>query len=60
MQIRCCFECKKRKLGCHGECEKYKAEKEALKKAKEKAQKAKMESDYIQRTDGIYKRARRG
>lgn len=28
MNIKCCKDCKDRKVGCHGQCEKYITEKE--------------------------------
>lgn len=35
MNITCCYQCTDRKMGCHSECDRYKAEKEALHKAKD-------------------------
>lgn len=42
-KIKCCADCQDRHVGCHGDCEKYKAEREAFDAEKDAIQKKRNE-----------------
>lgn len=55
-KIKCCADCQDRHVGCHGDCEKYKAEREAFDAEKDEIRKKKEE---LSRADSIDHAGRR-
>lgn len=55
-KIKCCADCPDRHVGCHGDCEKYKVEREAFDAEKDEIRKRKEE---LSRADSIDHAGRR-
>lgn len=49
-KIKCCTDCQDRHVGCHGDCEKYKAEREAYEKERDEIRQKK---NQLSRADSI-------
>lgn len=61
MNIKCCYKCQERHVGCHGTCERYKTELEQHLARKDRIKQAKMQDREIGKytADSVKKKKKR-